>query len=74
MGAVRLSTLLNLLGLLLLLTTRGWSKWWDPRTLKQIYQDFRTGKQPRSTPYVTAVSVVAIALMIAGMYLLLEGR
>jgi len=78
MEAVKLSTLLSILGLLLILTTRSWSQWWnslrDRRTLNQIYQDFGSGKQPPSSLYARVVTPVALMLMIAGMYTSCSGR
>jgi len=71
---VKLSNLLILLGLLLALTTRSWSQWWDRRTLSQLYQDIKSGKQPPSTPYAKVAMPVSIVLIIAGTYLAFVGR
>ena len=76
---MKLSTLLMTLGFLLLLTTRSWSQWWKDlrgtnRTSKQIYQDFRSGKEPRMSLYAHVVTFVSMVLMIAGMYVSCSGR
>ena len=73
MGAVRLSTLLMVLGVLLVLTTRRWSRWWDRRTLQQIYQAARRGEL-RSSVYAKVLSLVSVVLVIAGTYLAFVGR
>jgi hypothetical protein len=79
MGAIRLSTLLIVLGLLLTLTTRSSSQWRKylrgiNRTPSQIYQDFRSGKEPRMSLYAHVVTLVSVVLIIAATYLLFVGR
>ena len=73
---MRLSTLLFVLGLLLWATTlRKWSEIWGGlnRTLGEIHQDFKAGRQ-RTTLYGRIVSLVVLALFIASVYLSITGR
>lgn len=65
---MKLSSLLILLGTLLAATSLRWSQIWERRSLKEIHQDIKVGKQ-RSTLYQKIVAPVSLALMIAGMYL-----
>lgn len=79
MQAVKLSTLLTVLGLLLLLTTQSWSQWWTGlrgtnRTFSQIYQDIKSGKQPRMSLYAQVATWVSVVLIIAGTYVSCSGR
>jgi hypothetical protein len=76
---MKLSSLLAILILLLILTTRSWAEWrsvlrGSNRTLGQIYQDTRSGKQAGMSPYAKIVTVVAMALAAVQIYLTFSGR
>ncbi len=71
---MKLSTALNLISLLLLLSTGNVVfSWKDKRTLGQIYQDAKTGKL-RSSRYAKIITPVAILLGIIGTYLAMTSR
>ena len=70
---MKTSTLVIILGGLLSMTTVKWSQLWDRRTLGQINQDIRAGKQ-RASRYAKVVAPVALILMIAGIYMALSGE
>ncbi|HEY1892361.1 MAG TPA: hypothetical protein VGG63_18340 [Steroidobacteraceae bacterium] len=70
-----MSTLLTILGCLLLATTRKWPIFtWDKRTLSQIYQDARGGNLRSSSLYAKIVTPASILLIIIGIYLGLTWR
>jgi hypothetical protein len=72
---MKLSTLLMLLALLLIATTRKWPFFkWDNRTMGQIYQDIKAGRQQRLSLYARIVAPVAFLLMIFSIYLSLTRR
>ena len=64
---MKLSFLLITLGGLLAATGLRWSQFWDRRSLTQVYQDIKAGKQ-RSTLYQKIVAPVPSTLIIVGMY------
>jgi hypothetical protein len=70
---MKLSFLLICLGGLLAATTLRWSQIWDRRTLKQIHQDIKAGKQ-RSSLYQKIVAPVSLTLIIVGLYLAFTWR
>lgn len=70
---MKLSTLLILLGGLLSATTLKWSQMWDRRTISQIYQDAKAGKQ-RATLYARIIAPISLTLILIGMYLALTWR
>jgi hypothetical protein len=70
---MKLSTLLILLGGLLSATTLKWSQVWDRRTISQIYQDAKAGKQ-RATLYARIIVPISLTLILIGMYLALTSR
>jgi hypothetical protein len=70
---MKLSTLLILLAGLLLATTLKWSQVWERRTIGQIYQDAKAGKQ-RATLYARIIAPISLVLIIVGIYLALTWR
>jgi hypothetical protein len=71
---MKLSTVIIILGGLLLATTRKWPIiTLDKRTIGQVYQDARAGKL-RSSLYAKLVTPVSILLIIIGTYLELTWR
>jgi len=75
----KLSTLLTSLAFLLMLTSRSWSGWLNylrgaRRTLSQIDQDIRSGKEPPMSVYARIAVCVSMALFIAGVYVSCSGR
>jgi hypothetical protein len=71
---MKLSTSLMVLAVLLTATTWKWPFFrWDDRTIGQIYQDVKAGRQ-RSSPYARGVAPVALLLMIISVYLALTWR
>lgn len=71
---MKLSTLLLILGGLLLATTRKWPIiTWDKRKISEIYRDAKGGKQ-RSSLYTKIVAPVSLLLIIIGTYLELTWR
>jgi hypothetical protein len=71
---MQLSTLVIILGSVLTLTITRWSVIWDRRTLTQVAEDIRSGKEPRSSTYAKIVTPTAFVLMVAGIYLAVTGR
>lgn len=68
---MKLSALLMLLGVLLAATAGKWPIFrWDSRTIGQIYQDAKAGRQ-RSSLYARIVAPVALLSIVIGMYLAL---
>ena len=65
---MKLSTLLMLLGGVLSATTFKWSRIWDRRTMSEIYQDIKAGKQ-RATLYERIVAPISVTLIAIGIYL-----
>ena len=71
---MKLSTALNLVSLLLLLTTGNLFSFKNrKRTMGQIYQDAKAGKL-RSSLYAKIIAPVAILLGILGSYLAMNSR
>jgi hypothetical protein len=70
---MKLSTLVIIFGGLLSATTIKWSKIWDRRTISQVYQDIKAGKQ-RATVYERIVAPLSLTLIVIGMYLALTWR
>jgi hypothetical protein len=70
---MKLSTLLILLGGLLLSTTLKWSQIWDRRSISQIYQDAKAGKQ-LTTLYARISGYISLILVLTGMYLAFTWR
>ncbi|HUA26420.1 MAG TPA: hypothetical protein VMA54_19990 [Steroidobacteraceae bacterium] len=71
---MKLSTLLMLLALLLIATTRKWPFFKrDNRTIGQIYRDIKAGRQ-RSSLYARIVNPVALLLFIISIHLSLTWR
>jgi hypothetical protein len=70
---MKTSFLLICLGGLLAATTIRWTQFPDRRSLKQVHQDIKSGKQ-RSTLYAKIVAPVSAALIVVGLYLALTWR
>jgi hypothetical protein len=70
---MKLSTLLILLGGLLSATTLKWSQIRDRRTIGQIYQDAKAGKQ-RTTLRARISGYLSLILVLTGIYLALTWR
>jgi hypothetical protein len=70
---MKLSFLLICLGGLLAATSLRWSQILDRRSLEQIYQDIKVGKQ-RSTLYQKIVAPISLTLIIVGLYLAFTWR
>jgi hypothetical protein len=71
---MKLSALLICLGGLLAATALTWSKMSTRRTIKQVYADVKSGREPRVGVYAMIIAPVSVVLILAGFYLALTWR
>jgi hypothetical protein len=71
---MKLSALLICLGGLLAATALTWSKMSTRRSIKQVYADVKSGREPRVGVYAMIIAPVSVVLILAGFYLALTWR
>jgi hypothetical protein len=71
---MKLSALLICLGGLLAATALTWSKMSTRRSIKQVYMDVKSGREPRVGVYAMIIAPVSVVLILAGFYLALTWR
>ena len=71
---MKLSALLICLGALLAATALTWSKMSARRSIKQVYEDVKSGREPRVGIYAMIIAPVSVVLILAGFYLALTWR
>ena len=71
---MKLSALLICLGALLAGTALTWSKMSARRSIKQVYEDVKSGREPRVGIYAMIIAPVSVVLILAGFYLALTWR
>jgi hypothetical protein len=71
---MKLSALLICLGGLLAATALTWSKMSTRRSIKQVYADVKSGREPRVGIYAMIIAPVSVVLILAGFYLALTWR
>jgi hypothetical protein len=71
---MKLSALLICLGGLLSATALTWSKMSTRRSIKQVYADVKSGREPRVGIYAMIIAPVSVVLILAGFYLALTWR
>jgi hypothetical protein len=71
---LKLSALLICLGGLLAATGLAWSKMTSRRSVKQIYNEVKSGRELRVGVYAMIIAPLSLGLIIAGLYLALTWR